>query len=90
MPGPEFFVVDRIEGTTAIVVSDDGRTFDLPRDQLPHGSHEGTVLRATSTGRTLDWASATIDEGERQRRQKDARRTIDRLKKSDPGGDIQL
>ena len=90
MPSPEYFVVDRIEGGTAIVVGDDGRTFDVPRDRLPKGSHEGSVLRVSSAGQVPDWRDATIDEAERGRREKEARRTLDRLKQGDPGGDVQL
>jgi hypothetical protein len=90
MPSPEYFVVDRIEGPLAVVVSDDGRTFDVPRDQLPPGSHEGSVLRLDSAGSKPDWSQALIDDAERARRQREARRTLDKFKRSDPGGDVQL
>jgi len=86
-----FFVVDRFEGSTAIIVADDGREFTAPRRALPDGSAEGTVLRLNLDNPvTGDWSAAQVDEEERSRRLKQARRTLDRMKKSDPGGDIEL
>src|SRR5439155_4168547 len=63
-----FYVVDRIEGAVAVVVADDGRTFDVPRRDLPKGSREGTVLRIDAAAEEPpDWAEAAIDEPERVR-----------------------
>ena len=90
MPNPEYFVVDRLEGATAVVVGDNGRSYDVPRDQLPAGSHEGTVLRLAPVGSRPDWSTAIIDAAERTRREREARQTLDELRKRDPGGDIQL
>jgi hypothetical protein len=83
-----FYVVDRIEGDVAVVVSDDGRTFDVERRVLPKSSREGTVLRVE--GPTPDWATAVVDETERQRRLDRAREDLKRLGDSDPGGDVEL
>ena len=86
-----FYVVDRIEGTTAVIVADDGRTFDAPRRALPTGCREGTVLRidAASMERP-DWSKAVIDEPERIRRIERSRDTLQRLSETDPGGDVDL
>ena len=86
-----FYVVDRIEGTTTVIVADDGREFDVPRQALPRGCREGTVLRidAAST-ESPDWANAVIDETERVRRLEVARDTLRRLSETDPGGDVEL
>ncbi len=86
-----FYVVDRIEGTTAVIVADDGRTFDAPRRALPKGCREGTVLRIdTANMESPDWANAVIDEPERVRRLERARDTLRRLSETDPGGDVDL
>ncbi len=86
-----FFVVDRIEGTTAVILADDGRTFDVPRRALPKGSREGTVLRVDGEDlEAPDWSRAVIDEAERVRRLERARDTLRRLSKTDPGGDVEL
>jgi len=86
-----FYVVDRIEGTTAVIVADDGRTFDAPRRFLPKGCREGTVLRIdAATKESPDWANAVIDEPERVRRLERARDTLRRLSETDPGGDVDL
>ena len=86
-----FYVVDRIEGTVAVVVGDDGGTFDVPRRALPKGSREGTVLRIdAAAGEAPDWAEAAVDEAERGRRLEQARETVRRLSETDPGGDVEL
>lgn len=86
-----YYVIDRFEGSTAVIIGDDGREFTAPRRVLPDGSAEGTVLKLNLDNPvTGDWAAAQIDDAERDRRLKQARRTVDRMKKTDPGGDIEL
>ena len=86
-----FYAVDRLEGQMAVLVGDDETTVDLPRRNLPARVREGTVLRVElgADGRP-DWASAKIDDQERERRLKAARERLNRMSKSDPGGDIKL
>ena len=81
-----FYVVDRVEGKIAVVVADDGRTFDVPQRVLPKGAREGSVLRidAASTD-APDWTDAIIDEAERGRRLERATETVRRLGETDPG-----
>ena len=86
-----FYVVDRIEGSTAVVVGDDDREFNVPRRVLPKGTREGTVLRIDAAeGDEPKWDVAVVDEAERIRRIERARKTLDDLSKTDPGGDIDL
>lgn len=85
-----YYVVDRFEGKTAVVVGDDGRSLDVPRRDLPKGAQEGTVLRVETKGDPIDWSRAEIDKAERDRRLKLARERLDRLSETDPGGDIEL
>jgi hypothetical protein len=85
-----FYVIDRIEGRVAVVVGDDGRSFDVPKRQLPRGCREGTVLRVEATGGVIDWSRAVIDEAERRRRWERARETLRHLGETDPGGDVKL
>jgi DUF3006 family protein len=86
-----FYVIDRIEGRIAVIVGDDGRSFDVPRDRLPKGCREGTVLRLEAeSDRDPDWSLAVIDEAERARRIAQAREMQRRLGESDPGGDVVL
>jgi hypothetical protein len=86
-----FYVIDRIEGTTAVIVADDDREFNVPRRALPKGSREGTVLRIDAEmPLNPDWATAVIDEEEWKRRLEHSRDTLRRLSKKDPGGDIEL
>lgn len=86
-----FFVIDRIEGSTAVIIADDGREFDVPRRALPEDVSEGTVLRLNLENPvTGDWSAAAVDDAEQARRGRQARKTLDRMQRSDPGGDIEL
>lgn len=85
-----YYVVDRIEGKIAVVVGDDGRSFGLPKRQLPTGCREGTVLRVEVRGDTIDWSRAVIDDAERRRRLEQARETLRHLGETDAGGDVTL
>jgi hypothetical protein len=85
-----YYVVDRVEGKTAVVVGDDGQSFDVPAADLPRGAKEGTVMRVEVAKGSIDWSRAQIDNAERDRRLKTAREQLDRLRASDPGGDVEL
>ncbi len=86
-----FYTVDRMEGAIAVLVGDDGVALDVSGNTLPVRVREGFVLRVrlTPDGRP-DWSSATVDEAERKRRLEQARERLDRLRKTDPGGDVVL
>jgi len=86
-----FFVVDRLEGASAVLVGDDGRTVEFPVLELPTPLREGTVLRVRyGPGNAPDWSSAVIDPKEQKRRLREASKTLGKLKRSDPGGDVKL
>jgi len=87
------FVVDRLEDKMAVLVADaDERQVDVPRRALPRDARrEGAVLRVTLTDTGVpDWSTAEVDRAEEQRRLEEARERLDKLKASDPGGDISL
>jgi len=64
-----FFVINRLDGTTAIILSDDGREFEVPRRALPEEVDEGAVLRLNLEHPvTGDWSAAAVDAAERARR----------------------
>ena len=86
------WVVDRIEGDTAVLVEDGtGRSLDVSRSLISVSIDEGTVLRvpATTDG-DPDWSVAVRDEELRQRRLDEARDILEELKARDPGGDVVL
>jgi hypothetical protein len=86
-----FFSVDRFEGDVAVLVSDTGESVEMPRFELPKGLHEGSVLRVPyGLQNRPDWSRAALDRTEEERRRAEAKRTLDELKRSDPGGDIVL
>ena len=86
------WVVDRIEGDTAVLIEDGtGRTLDVARSLMSVSVAEGTVLRVPITEEGgPDWRSAELDEELRQRRLAEARDVLEQLKKRDPGGDVVL
>ena len=85
------YVVDRFERSIAVLVSDRGETIEMPRAELPSGVREGSVLRVRFGAENLpDWSSVVIDKAEEDRRRKAAQKILEEMKRSDPGGDIQL
>lgn len=69
----KYYVLDRIEGETAILLSDGGGAHELPAASLPCGAAEGDVLIC---GREGLWV---IDRGETDRRRAAADGLLSRL-----------
>ena len=92
MPANEtcFFVVDRIEGRTAVLMLDTAEEHGVPLRKLPVGTQEGTVLRVEKNDGAMDWSTARIDEAEAARRRREAAEILNGLRRQDPGGDIAL
>lgn len=57
-----YFTCDRIENDTAILIMDDGKTFEVPAVSLYGSVHEGTVLTENE-----GMFYADIEETERRR-----------------------
>ena len=90
-PGDVIWVVDRVEGPIAVLVRDENeRTEDVPIGVLPGGSREGSVLRVPEADGRPDWAAAVLDEEARRARLREAEEVLERLRRRDPGGDIEL
>ena len=86
-----FYTVDRIERGIAVLVGDDGVGLDVPKRTLPVPVREGAVLRVRLHAEgSPDWSSATIDDVERERRITEAGARLERLRRTDPGGDVVL
>lgn len=86
------YVVDRREGRMLVLVDDDDATVDVPADRLPKACRrEGAVLRVPvdAAGDPL-WSDARRDRAEEARRLADLARRAERLRRSDPGGDVVL
>ena len=86
-----YFAVDRLEGKYAVLIGDGGSQHEVPRNQLPKGTAESSVLEVSlDGGGRPQWAGAKLDEAERERRFKRATEMLEELKRRDPGGDIVL
>ena len=48
------YVIDRIEESIAVLVSDSGEKMEVPLSGLPSGAHEGSCLRPCERGFALD------------------------------------
>ena len=87
----EHFAIDRIDGSTAVLVDDAGQTVKVSLQELPDGAHPGSVISAMrNESGEIEWDSAELDEEETESRLAKARSIIDELRKRDPGGDIAL
>jgi len=85
-----FYVVDRIEGTIAVLIDDDGRPASVPLERLPSGVEEGVVLRVTlASANVPNWSHAAIDQTETRRRKQEAEELLAKLEDRDPGGEIE-
>lgn len=90
-PSSGFYTVDRIEGDIVVLVGDDGAALDVAHQGLPVRAREGLVLRVRlASDGTPEWSSATIDPAERERRLNEARDALNRLRRTDPGGDVVI
>ena len=90
-PKDVIWVVDRVEGAIAVLVRDgDERTEDVPVRALPGGSRDGSVLRVPEPDGRPDWTAAVLDEDARRARLREAEEVLERLRRRDPGGDIEL
>ncbi len=75
--------IDRFDGLRkelAVLLTEDGRSFDFPRDLLPQGSRAGELL-------SVEIERDLAGTAEIQQRSQEIRRDLDR---TDPGGDIAL
>ncbi|MGQ0714818.1 MAG: DUF3006 family protein [Gemmatimonadaceae bacterium] len=92
MKGRVTLTVDRLEARVAVLIDDDGRELEVARRRLPKDARrEGAVLRVDlDDDREPVWTTAVADHEEEQRRLADARERLERLRRSDPGGDIEL
>ena len=86
-----FYSVDRLERAVAVLVGGDGVGLDVLKKTLPVKVREGVVLRVRlDADARPDWSSAVVDDAERERRLQEARDRLERLRGTDPGGDVVL
>ncbi len=71
---PRRIVLDRIEGSVAVLLDDEGEAVEVPRAWLPATASEGDAITLAATPST--------DDGTADR--------LARLRASDPGGDLDL
>ncbi len=90
MTDEQIFVVDRIEGSHVVLVDDNQSEEITLKDRFPFLLREGLVLRVRKLEHGLDWASARADKQEEIRRLEEVNRNLARLRRTDPGGNIEL
>ena len=84
------YVVDRIEGTIAVLIDDDGRSASVPLERLPSGVEEGIVLRVIlASANVPNWSHAAIDQTETKRRRREVEELRAKLEDRDPAGGIE-
>ncbi|CAN5446449.1 hypothetical protein BH24GEM3_BH24GEM3_23800 [soil metagenome] len=89
---PHRLVVDRFEGDLVVVEADGDRFLDLPRWLLPSRLREGDVVTAQAdTGESGERRLVlSVDRAATQAARQEAEALLSRLRRRDPGGDIQL
>lgn len=89
--GKGYFVVDRREGSTLVIIDDAGTQIDVAASEV-HADcrQEGAVLLVPIANGSPDWKRATRDKNEEARRSADAMSRVRELERSDPGGDVAL
>jgi hypothetical protein len=86
------FEVDRVEGSTLVLIDERGQPLDIPLNELPASCRrEGAVLRVpTDPSGNYVWGKASRDVDRESKLHAEASTILKRLKKKDPGGDVQL
>ncbi len=89
MSTEQIFVVDRVEGVTAILIDERQQQVAVPVTLLPSGVAEGLTLHVVvdDTGKP-NWGAARLVDA--KDRKQDIERLLDELRRRDPGGDITL
>lgn len=90
--GSVIVAVDRRENETFVLVDDAGRTFEVEASSLPADCrHEGAVLRVpVGPDSTPVWNGAERDRVEEKRRISLLTDRLEKLRRTDAGGDASL
>ena len=90
-PTASHWVIDSLDSGIARLETPETTFIEISRDWLPFGVQEGDVLEVR-VHRSEDGAVITCvrDEAETSRRKDEAGKLLERLRKRDPGGDINL
>lgn len=91
LPAAGHWVIDSLESGMARLESPAATFFEVSAAWLPADAEEGDVLKV----RVLSSENGAVitcvrDEAETRRRREEAGRLLERLRKRDPGGDINL
>ncbi len=84
--------VDRRESAVVVLIDDGGQTYEVTAKRLPSDCRkEGAVLDVplSATGQP-QWNEALRNRDEERKRTAEASERLQRLRGTDPGGDIQL
>ena len=81
--------VDRLEGSIAVLESDDGHTYEVPLISFKVKPREGMIYRVP-VAKQPQWAKAEPDPEETERRTGELGNRMTRLTKEDAGGDVEL
>jgi hypothetical protein len=87
---PGLYTLDRFEGEWAVLETEQGKTFSVPREWLPADAAEGAALTVSASSepgaKTL---RVELDSAAQSERLSEARRLRDPLPRA-PKGDISL
>jgi hypothetical protein len=86
------FVVDRREGVFFVLQDERGKTRDVAAAKLPPACRrEGAVIEVPMSAKgELEWKSAERNREEELRRLREAAKQLEKLRQTDPGGNLEL
>lgn len=90
MTSERVFVVDRVEEGVTVMRSEDGEEWTISVHDLPLTVHEGMVVHVPVGQGGPRWSLASADSAEEVRRREEAEARLRRLRRRDPGGDLEL
>lgn len=90
MTARDHVVVDGIEADVVRLVADAGVSYELPLSWLPADLHVGEVLEVIALSGGSGLVQLRRDRDEELRRLERRREVLERLKGTDPGGDLTL
>ncbi len=93
--GTRLYAVDRIEGRgreaqVTLIDETTGNVVLVLASQLGFPAREGAMVRAPLRDGAPLWAQAVLDEAEEARLRSEMEGRIRRLRRADPGGDLDL
>ena len=91
-PNTVRYTVDRRESRFLVLIDEHGASVDVPADAIPPDCRRAGTVLDTPLGASgqPQWKRASRNRQEEERRMREATAQLERLRGTDPGGDVKL